>query len=95
MRNAIVILIFAVTIYALFDAWRATDEERLGLNRWVWVAAIVLVPAIGALAWLVLSRWGRPRPTQRPTGPLAPDDDPDFLRGLDRRTREDDGDART
>jgi hypothetical protein len=28
---------------------------------------------------------------QRPTRPLAPDDDPEFLRELDRRTRRDDG----
>jgi hypothetical protein len=37
---------------------------------------------------------GRParqaRP-QRPSRPLAPDDDPDFLRELERRTRRDDG----
>jgi hypothetical protein len=28
---------------------------------------------------------------QRPTRPLAPDDDPEFLRELERRTRRDDG----
>jgi hypothetical protein len=32
----------------------------------------------------------RPRP-QRAVRPLAPDDDPDFLRELERRTRRDDG----
>jgi len=31
-----------------------------------------------------------PRP-QRPVRPLAPDDDPEFLRELERRTRRDDG----
>ncbi|MGY1641174.1 hypothetical protein ACI782_08560 [Geodermatophilus sp. SYSU D00703] len=31
-----------------------------------------------------------PRP-QRDVRPLAPDDDPDFLRELERRTRRDDG----
>jgi hypothetical protein len=36
---------------------------------------------------------GGPRPWKpaRPTRPLAPDDDPEFLRELDRRTRRDDG----
>ncbi len=34
------------------------------------------------------SRGTRP---QRPARPLAPDDDPEFLRELDRRTRRDDG----
>jgi hypothetical protein len=32
----------------------------------------------------------RPR-TQRPGRPLAPDDDPEFLRELERRARRDDG----
>ncbi len=32
----------------------------------------------------------RPKP-QRPARPLAPDDDPDFLRELERRARRDDG----
>ena len=32
----------------------------------------------------------RPR-AQAPVRPLAPDDDPDFLRELERRTRRDDG----
>jgi hypothetical protein len=32
----------------------------------------------------------RPR-AQRPTRSLAPDDDPEFLRELERRTRRDDG----
>ena len=32
----------------------------------------------------------RPR-AQRPVRPIAPDDDPDFLRELERRTRRDDG----
>lgn len=39
---------------------------------------------------------GAPRPPQRPrpqrsTRPLAPDDDPEFLRELERRARRDDG----
>ena len=37
----------------------------------------------------------RPRAARpaRPTRPLAPDDDPEFLRELERRTRRDDGAA--
>ena len=32
-----------------------------------------------------------PRPPRRAVRPLAPDDDPDFLRELERRARRDDG----
>ena len=45
----------------------------------------------GPAAW-----GGAPRPARRPrpqrsARPLAPDDDPEFLRELERRTRRDDG----
>src|SRR4051812_33453560 len=33
----------------------------------------------------------RPRPPRATRAPLAPDDDPEFLRELERRTRRDDG----
>jgi uncharacterized membrane protein len=36
-------------------------------------------------------RPAKPSRTQRPVRPLAPDDDPEFLRELERRTRRDDG----
>jgi hypothetical protein len=41
-------------------------------------------------------RLGAPRPVRRPrpqrsSRPVAPDDDPEFLRELERRTRRDDG----
>lgn len=32
----------------------------------------------------------RPQPPRRPSGPLGPDDDPDFLRDLNRRSRKKD-----
>lgn len=49
----------------------------------MWVAFILLVPAIGSISWLV-SRGGLPwqRQARRPrpsTPPVAPDDNPEFL----------------
>ena len=38
-----------------------------------------------------LPRARPPRRPARPSRPLAPDDDPDFLRELERRARRDDG----
>jgi hypothetical protein len=32
----------------------------------------------------------RPHPPRRPSGPMGPDDDPEFLRDLNRRTRKKD-----
>ena len=51
------------------------------MPRWLWVVAIILVPGVGALAWLL---FGRPTKAagRSPKPPKAPDDDPDFLRKL-------------
>jgi hypothetical protein len=94
------VLIYALpvilAVYALVDLVQTRDEEIQGLPKLVWVLLIVLIMVIGPLAWLVAGRRNRrwfplsPRaagPSQPGGGrPMAPDDDPDFLRGL-RGTR--------
>ena len=79
-----------VTIYALVDCWRSTDDEVRGLPRPAWILLIILigplgVPPFGAAAYLLFGR-----PTATLPGPrrvVAPDDDPDFLRQLDQQRR--------
>ena len=75
------VLLLAVTVFALVEAIM-TPKAELARKGW-WVAAIVLLPLVGPLLWLVVgrrSREDRGGGGRRP--PLAPDDDPDFLRGL-------------
>ena len=59
------------------------------------VAVLVLVMRAGAAKWGADGGTRPSRPQRRPRarGPvhLGPDDDPDFLRELPRRTRRDDG----
>lgn len=89
----------ALAVYALFDLWRSEPVERAGLRRWVWVLIVVLLPVVGPIAWILVSRTYRarggraarrgPRPGRPPQrrGPVAPDDDPDFLRRLEQEQR--------
>ncbi len=55
--------------------------------------AVIGIAAIGFLLWrafgpqLADSENRDERPTRKPSGPVGPDDDPDFLLDLDRRTR--------
>jgi hypothetical protein len=105
------ILLYAVplilAVYALVDLVQTDEKDVQGLPKLVWVLLIVLVWVVGPVAWLVAGRKGRglpglpPRRTDNPSaGPrgraLAPDDDPDFLRGLNppksppRRPEDDD-----
>ena len=81
------VVVVILTIYALVDC-AVFDRNRIrGLPRWVWVFVIVLIPVIGAVLWLLIGRGRRSNaagPGTRVTRSMAPDDDPDFLRGLDR-----------
>ena len=75
-----VVIVVALVVYALIEVAQAEPERVRTMPRWPWVVAIIVLPGLGALAWLLL---GRPvRPTGPAPRPPAPDDDPDFLRGL-------------
>jgi hypothetical protein len=89
----------ALAVVALIGCLSAEADEIRALPRPVWAVLIVFVPLAGALAWFAA---GRPLPVDAAAGhhggravprrPLAPDDDPDFLRSLhpdeSRRDRE-------
>jgi hypothetical protein len=85
----------ALVVLALISSLSA--ERVRALPRALWVVLILVIPLAGPIAYFV---WGRPaspvlegslvrRPERRPS---SPDDDPDFLRGVDseqsRRDRE-------
>lgn len=85
MRIALPIVIALVLgVYALIDCLQTDPANVRGPRRAVWLALIVVLPVIGPVSWLVARfrqrRQGRPpRPGPRP---LAPDDNPDFLREI-------------
>ncbi|GGK19282.1 membrane protein [Pilimelia terevasa] len=67
----------------------STDEGRVRvLPRIGWVIVILLFPIVGGVAWFAAGRDRAPRPPA-PRRPLAPDDDPDFLRSLRERPDDD------
>ncbi|WP_282006258.1 PLDc N-terminal domain-containing protein [Propioniciclava sinopodophylli] len=77
-RVLLIIAIVAVTVYALVEAAQAHPSRVRAMPRWLWFVAIVALPVLGPVGWFAIGR--PPTPTRHP--PLAPDDDPDFLRGL-------------
>lgn len=107
MRIVLIVLVFALTLYALLDCARTPDESMPArMPKYLWITLIVLFPTIGPIAWIIVSRvkaaeerGGYVEPTvwssregttfrrpQRPR-PMAPDDDPEFLRGLEQDIR--------
>lgn len=92
----------ALVVIALISCLSAEDGDIRALPRFAWVLIILLFPPIGPIAWFVAGkeRYSRPRnvwaqgrgfpENERPRRMVAPDDNPDFLRGLaaDRAQRE-------
>ncbi|GAA1813519.1 PLDc_N domain-containing protein [Planosporangium flavigriseum] len=90
-------------VVALIGCLSAEDYEIRALPKAAWVLIILFLSPVGAIAWFVAGRPQREaaaRPGRRRAGsgfpensrPLAPDDDPEFLRDLAARTRRDDED---
>ena len=94
------LLELALMVVALIDCLSADQDEIRNLPKIVWVLLILLFSPIGAIVWFVAGR-PQHRPTgpagawkpgagfpesERPRRPLAPDDDPEFLRTAGRPT---------
>jgi hypothetical protein len=83
LRVVLFTLYIAVVVYCISDAVQRPEKQPYGVPRWAWVMIILLFPFLGAGAWLYMkySRGtGGSRP--KPRGPVAPDDDPEYLAWL-------------
>ncbi|WP_432497454.1 PLDc N-terminal domain-containing protein [Kineococcus gypseus] len=83
-----VLLVVGLTVYSAVSVLQADGDAVRTLPKWGWLAVVLLLPLVGAVAYLLA---GRPvRGTAGPAGgvrgyrpgPKGPDDDEDFLRGL-------------
>ncbi|TNH30620.1 PLDc_N domain-containing protein [Micromonospora orduensis] len=96
------VLLFLVQIVlavcALISCLSAEEGQIRALPRIAWVLIILFFPLVGSIAWFVAgrepgARGTRPAgggPVERPRRPLAPDDDPEFLRSVQERAQQQD-----
>ena len=93
MARLFVLLLLAQVVLAacaLISCLSAEGGELRAPARLVWVLVILFVPLIGPIAWFLAGRAtaGAGPFTRFPGGerprPLAPDDDPEFLRSISR-----------
>lgn len=84
-------LLLAIWIYAILDASQAESSRVRTLPKGAWIVITLVFPLIGSALWFWLGRPRRDRfgsfgaPVERP--PVAPDDDPDYLRFLEARAK--------
>ncbi|MBB2923934.1 PLDc N-terminal domain-containing protein [Cellulomonas cellasea] len=99
MRYLPYLIELALLVYCLIDCIQTDSSLVRNLPKPLWVLLIVVVPIVGAIAWLVAGRPERsarsrhvPWPSTATAGfpeyerprPVAPDDDPEFLASVRR-----------
>ncbi len=80
-----------LTAAALISCLSAEDEDVRALPRVAWILIILVFSPVGAIAWFFAGRERAPGgfpESDRPHRTIAPDDDPEFLKRLDRHRRE-------
>ncbi|MDJ0341950.1 PLD nuclease N-terminal domain-containing protein [Streptomyces sp. H10-C2] len=93
------LLVLALWIYAFIDCLNTPEEEVRGLPKVVWVIIILLFGEVlvGPVAWLVAGRnrrraavaGGTSSSGNRSQQWVAPDDNPEFLKGLKEENKKD------
>ncbi len=83
------ILVLLVFVYGLVDVIRTDRRYVRGISKPSWIVVMLVLPVLGAILWFIFGRpYGGRAPQQAfPAHPTAPDDDPDFLRNLEIRRR--------
>ncbi|MEC5179798.1 PLD nuclease N-terminal domain-containing protein [Arthrobacter sp. CG_A4] len=88
LRVVVTVAVLVVFVYGLIDVIRTDARQTKGISKPAWIVVQIVLPVVGAVLWFLI---GRPRGTgpapARYSHPVAPDDDPDFLRRLEIRRR--------
>ncbi len=76
------IIMIVLLVAALVDVIRIDPSRVRALPKPLWVVLIVFIVIIGPILWFTLGRERLDRRNVRRSGPVAPDDDPEFLRRI-------------
>lgn len=80
MARLLLILAFVAVIFWVFTVVDCAVQpvvRHRGVSKPVWMLIVIILPVIGGVLWFTLGRIPAGSPAVR-----APDDDPEFLRGL-------------
>lgn len=80
-RVLLIIAIVMLTVYCVVEVAQARGYRVRAMPKWLWAFAVICLPVVGPISWLILGRPVKPK-GGRQLKSKAPDDDEDFLRGL-------------
>jgi hypothetical protein len=88
LRYLPTLLVLALWIYAFVDCLNTPEEDVRGMPKLAWVFVILLFGGVlvGPIAWLIAGR-ARRDPADATAAPgqwIAPDDNPEFLKSLNK-----------
>ena len=57
MRVLLIVLVLALVLYSLLDCARTPEDDMPArMPKFLWIALIILFPAVGSIAWIIVSR---------------------------------------
>lgn len=86
----LIFLTLGVMIYSMIECAQTPRHRIRAISKPMWMLAIILLPLIGGVLWLVFgnARGGVNTIGEDQPRPSSPDDDADFLRELDAQRRQ-------
>ncbi|MET9553102.1 PLD nuclease N-terminal domain-containing protein [Streptomyces sp. NPDC006645] len=92
LRVLMILVPLALSIYAFIDCITTDEKDIRHIPKPIWAILVLLFPLVGSIAWLMVGK----KPTAgigsaggRRGGWVAPDDNPDFLKSLERDGKKD------
>ena len=77
------VIVVALDVFSIIDIITIDERRVRGLPKFLWVAIVVFLPIAGVILWFTIGR-ARAEGGGGQRRPIAPDDDPNFLRNLRR-----------
>ncbi|MET4922909.1 PLD nuclease N-terminal domain-containing protein [Streptomyces sp. PSRA5] len=94
LRVLMILVPLALSIYAFIDCITTDEKDIRHIPKPIWAILVLLFPLVGSIAWLIAGK----KPTAgigsaggRRGGWVAPDDNPDFLKSLEKDGKKDGG----
>ncbi|MFC8075991.1 PLD nuclease N-terminal domain-containing protein [Streptomyces sp. NPDC057307] len=92
LRVLMILVPLALSIYAFIDCITTDEKDIRHIPKPIWAILVLLFPLVGSIAWLIAGK----KPTAgigsaggRRGGWVAPDDNPDFLKSLEKDGKKD------